>query len=85
MNSNPAHQDQQDSKALFKVLEERALPLYYKRNSQDLSPKWLFRVKQAMYTLGWKFSSDRMVKDYVIKAYLPAAGITTCDMDAPFV
>ena len=29
-------------------------------------------------TLGWRFSADRMVKDYVTSAYIPAAGGTSC-------
>jgi len=31
-------------------------------------------------TLGWRFSADRMVMDYVLKGYIPAAGGTRSDV-----
>jgi starch phosphorylase len=34
-------------------------------------------MKRAIRTLGWRFSADRMVMDYVLKAYIPAAGGTS--------
>ena len=40
-------------------------------------------MKQAIRTLGWRFSADRMVMDYAQKAYIPAAGGTSCDMAEP--
>lgn len=85
MNENPDIQNKQDRESLFRVLEEEVIPLYYKRNAEDIPHQWLHRIKQAMSTLGWRFSADRMVMDYVRKAYLPAAGIITSHMDAPFV
>lgn len=33
-------------------------------------------LKRAIRTLGWRFSADRMVADYVHHCYLPAAGAT---------
>ena len=40
-------------------------------------------MKRAIRTLGWRFSADRMVMDYVLKAYIPAAGGTSSDL-SPF-
>ena len=37
-------------------------------------------MKRAIRTLGWRFSADRMVKDYVLKTYIPAAGGTSSDV-----
>ena len=31
-------------------------------------------MKAAIRTLGWRFNADRMVRDYVEKCYIPAAG-----------
>ena len=36
-------------------------------------------MKHAIRTLGWRFSADRMVMDYVLRTYIPAAGGTSCD------
>jgi len=37
-------------------------------------------MKRAIRTLGWRFSADRMVQDYTLKAYVPAAGGTSSDV-----
>ena len=37
-------------------------------------------LKRAIRTLGWRFSADRMVMDYVRHCYIPAAGGTSSDM-----
>jgi starch phosphorylase len=37
-------------------------------------------MKRAIRTLGWRFSAERMVMDYVLKAYIPAAGGTSSDI-----
>ena len=35
---------------------------------------------QTWELLGWRFSADRMVTDYVLKSYIPAAGGTSSEM-----
>ena len=37
-------------------------------------------MKRAIRTLGWRFSADRMVGDYVTRAYVPAAGGTSSEL-----
>lgn len=83
-NENLAIRDAHDRQAIFEVIENEVIPLYYKQNAEGVPVEWVHRVKQAMSTLGWKFSSDRMVMDYVTHAYIPTAGILTCQMNAPF-
>ena len=70
---------------MFRALEEEVVPLYYQRDADGIPRGWVRRMKQAMCTLGWRFSSDRMVMDYVLHCYSQAAGITTCQMNTPFV
>lgn len=84
-NENNEIRDAHDRDALFKVLEEEVIPLYYSHDADGVPSDWVMRVKRAMCTLGWRFSSDRMVMDYVIHCYKPAAGISTCEMNIPFV
>ncbi|MCA9013783.1 MAG: alpha-glucan phosphorylase, partial [Planctomycetaceae bacterium] len=67
-------QDDRDGLNLMKVLKEEVIPLYYKRNDDDLPLGWIHRMKRAIRTLGWRFNADRMVMDYAEKMYLPAAG-----------
>jgi starch phosphorylase len=72
--------DSRDGEALVKVLCEEVIPLYYDRDSDGLPRNWIARMKRAIGTLGWRFSADRMVKDYVVKSYIPAAGGTSSDV-----
>ena len=37
-------------------------------------------MKHSISTLGWRFSADRMVMDYALRCYVPAAGGTSADM-----
>jgi len=39
-------------------------------------------MKRTIRTLGWRFNADRMVMDYTLKCYVPAAGGTSSDMRA---
>jgi putative methionine-R-sulfoxide reductase with GAF domain len=72
--------DFRDGEALINVLREEVIPLYYDRDQDGLPRRWIARIKRAIRTLGWRFSADRMVADYVLKAYIPAAGGTSSDM-----
>ncbi|MBI4468022.1 MAG: alpha-glucan family phosphorylase [Acidobacteria bacterium] len=72
--------DARDGEALLKSLREEVIPLYYDRDRDGLPRNWIARMKRAIRTLGWRFSADRMVKDYVLKAYIPAAGGTSSDV-----
>jgi signal transduction protein with GAF and PtsI domain len=54
---------------------------YFRERDDDGLPRhWIARMKRAISTLGWRFSADRMVMDYVLKAYIPAAGGTSSDV-----
>jgi starch phosphorylase len=70
----PEVQDERDVEALYRVLEQEVIPLYYDRDFDGLPRAWIARMKHAIRTLGWRFNSDRMVMDYVRHCYLPAAG-----------
>ncbi|HEV8487143.1 MAG TPA: alpha-glucan family phosphorylase [Blastocatellia bacterium] len=72
--------DSRDGEALFKVLSDEVIPLYYDRDDDGLPRNWIARMKRAIRTLGWRFSADRMVMDYVLKSYIPAAGGTSSDV-----
>ena len=73
--------DRRDAQALLKVLRDEVIPLYYDRDVDGLPRAWINRMKRAIRTLGWRFSAGRMVADYVLESYIPAAGGTSCDME----
>jgi starch phosphorylase len=73
-------QDRRDSESLFRTLENEIIPLYYERDEHDVPRGWVFRMKRAIQTLGWRFNTDRMVMDYTRECYMPAAGASISSM-----
>ena len=73
--------DRRDGDSLLRVLTNEVIPLYYDRDRDGLPRQWIARVKRAIRTLGWRFSADRMVMDYVRHSYIPAAGGTSSDVN----
>jgi glycogen phosphorylase len=72
--------DARDGTSLMAVLRDEVIPLYYDRDRDGLPRAWIARMKRAIRTLGGRFSADRMVMDYVMNAYIPAAGGTSSDV-----
>ena len=77
MHSSIDVHDGRDGDALLATLRDVVIPLYYERDRDGLPRAWIGRMKRAIRTLGWRFSADRMVKDYLVKTYIPAAGGTS--------
>ena len=72
--------DCRDGDDLYRVLRSEVIPLYYQRDHDGLPRGWIKRMKRTIRTLGWRFNADRMVMDYTLKCYIPAAGGTSSDM-----
>ena len=68
----PDQADGADADALYRLLEDEVVPLFYDRDAQGLPRRWIARVKQALLTITPRFSARRMVRDYVDHAYAPA-------------
>jgi starch phosphorylase len=79
-HSNLDYQDQVDLDALYAVLENEVVPLFYDRDADGIPRGWLARQKHALRTLPWRFSARRMVVDYMLGCYLPAAGGLTSSL-----
>ena len=76
-------QDKRDADALFRLLEEKVIPLYYDQDAGGVPRHWLHAIQRSMRTLAWRFNADRMVMDYVRNCYLPAAVASSCQMPTP--
>ncbi len=73
-SDNPDTQDYTGQRiASTTVLEEKIVPLFYKRDAEGLPAKWIKMMKASIATVTPRFSTARMVRDYVEQAYLPAA------------
>jgi starch phosphorylase len=79
-HSNMDVHDKRDGEDLYRVLRDEVIPLYYQRDRDGLPHGWIKRMKRTIRTLGWRFNADRMVMDYTLKCYVPAAGGTSSDM-----
>jgi starch phosphorylase len=64
-------QDWADAQSICTLLEEKLVPMFYDRDA-NVPRKWLQVVKQSIRTVLPRFSTRRMVKEYVEKMYLPA-------------
>jgi glycogen phosphorylase len=65
--SNDVAQDEADAAALFDVLEQQLIPTYY-----DDRARWLSLMRGSIARLGARFSTNRMLVEYVESLYLPA-------------
>ena len=50
------------------------MPAFYDRDAQGIPRRWLQVVKQSIRTVLPRFSTRRMVKEYVRTMYQPALG-----------
>jgi len=69
---DPEYQDQVESQAIYRMLENEVVPMFYTRSRDGLPREWIRRMKNAMRTVCPVFSAYRMVKEYTEHLYLPA-------------
>lgn len=67
------YQDEVESNALYNVLENEIIPLYYERGRDDIPRQWVTDMKWSMQTVCPQFSTNRMVADYFNKFYTNAS------------
>ncbi len=65
-------QAKQDSEALYKLLEEEIIPVYYKRENRTVPMEWVNLMKESIVSLAPAFNAQRMINDYWHKVYVPA-------------
>jgi starch phosphorylase len=74
-NPDEGAQDYSDSQDLYRLLEQEVVPLYYGRNEDDVPEQWTAEMRRSIASTLWKFSTIRMLHEYVEKMYMPAAGV----------
>jgi starch phosphorylase len=73
IEESPEAQDQKDAESLYRVLEEDVVPRFFERGDDSLPHRWIETMKASIESVVPRFSAHRMVRDYVLEAYLPAA------------
>jgi starch phosphorylase len=70
--SNDEERDDAEAAALYDLIEHQLVPRFYEREG-GVPVAWLDMVRHTMTDLGQKATSDRMVRDYVQRLYVPSA------------
>jgi starch phosphorylase len=66
------YQDTVESMAIYNLLENEVVPLFYTRTADDLPRAWLHRVKNSIKRIAPHFNTHRMVIEYAQRFYNPA-------------
>ena len=72
-------QDKADSNSLYHTLENKIIPAYYNQDRNGISKDWLRYMKNSIKSTGGKYSTSRMVVDYVNDLYMPL-----CDLNEKY-
>lgn len=69
-------QDLADSESIYKILEDKIIPMYYNKDENGISKDWLSFMKNSIMSTGGKYSTARMLVDYTNKLYMPLCNLT---------
>jgi len=70
-----AARDAVEAAQLYDLLEEQVVPEFYSRDEGNIPRAWVARVRNSMANLTPIYSANRSVREYVERAYLPAAAL----------
>ena len=68
-------QDKAYSEDIYNTLERKIIPTYYDWNGADIPEKWVKIMKNSIISTGGRFSTSRMLVDYVEKLYIPLCNL----------
>jgi starch phosphorylase len=66
-------QDRREADELYALLERSVVPAFYERDGTGVPRAWVDRMRRSMADLTVRYGASRMMRDYLDKAYLPAA------------
>ena len=58
---------------LYRILEQEVVPRWYDRDAEGLPRSWIELMRASIASTIWRFSTTRMLEEYVEQLYLPAA------------
>ena len=65
--------DAVETEQLFALLEQQVVPEFYQRDGDGIPRAWVSRIRESLAQLTPRFSSNRMLAEYLDQLYLPAA------------
>jgi phosphorylase/glycogen(starch) synthase len=66
---NQEFQDNLDAEIIYSLFESEILPIFYKRNNENYSPEWVKYIKNTIAGISPKFTTRRMINDYIHQFY----------------
>jgi len=66
---NQQFQDDLDAEIIYSLFEHEVIPTFYNRNSEGVSEEWVRYIKNTFTGISPKFTTRRMINDYVNKYY----------------
>ena len=69
-------QDMADSESMYRTLEEKIVPIYYDKDKNGISKKWMDIMKNSIISTGGRYSTARMLVDYTNNLYIPLCNLT---------
>ena len=64
--------DGADAAAIYTLLEKEIIPLYYRVSQDGVPHGWVAVMKEAIRSNAPRFSTRRMVREYLDRFYVPA-------------
>jgi glycogen phosphorylase len=62
-------QDKNDAEAIYRILEDKVVPLYYQQDRSGIPHEWVRMIKESICSIMPRFSACRMVQEYTDKLY----------------
>lgn len=69
-------QDDTDAQSLYDTLENKIIPMYYNKNDKGISEDWLNVMKNCITSNSGKYSTARMLEDYLEQMYIPLCNLS---------
>ncbi len=74
--TNEEEQDKTDSNSIYHTLENKIIPVYYNKDRNGISKDWIRLMKNSIKSTAGKYSTSRMVVDYVNELYMPLCNLS---------
>ncbi len=65
-------QDEIHARAIYSLLENEIVPMYYESREEGIPEDWVRRMKQSLQYVSPHFNAQRQVSDYMLQLYEPA-------------
>ena len=72
-HENIAYWDAIEARQLYETLEQEVIPCFYQRDTTGIPRDWVKRMRESMARLTTQYSTNRMLREYAEKYYLPLA------------